>query len=519
MKIIKIAISLSLLGLIVAVLAANYNLSAILTDTRSLSFPAIATAIVALCANALFAALRFQTLTAGVDRPIGFRRAMAAVSAGSLAGAIFFQIAGQLIARGAILGRSGLTFASVIVITAYERIVAAVTSALMAIGGAYFIFGRIYLDQNAGGAELIKLICGLLLATAVAALIGYGRITVRATAATCALGASLFIGAYRFGWTDWAWINRFLGWFILLAYGATGALAVREGDREALKILALSFGGATIAIAGIEIFLTLLKAAGAGFSRTIIWPGNVSGFSQNHNFFAFQMLMATAAVVVFARDNLRKALLAILLTAFWFAGSRSGWIALVFVLATAVWLDVIAWRSVFIAALFAFGIALLSLGLEPQIIPSDSSTNERMLTIVGGFKLFLQHPFFGAGLGAFRNENILADSGIPLVIHSTGLWLLAELGITGFLIFVGPALHIFRTEWPRARKHSSSAVLILCLVAFAIMGTPADMMYQRTFWLLLGAALAVIPTVPASEISPSDGPSQRPESRVELQPS
>jgi hypothetical protein len=72
----------------------------------------------------------------------------------------------------------------------------------------------------------------------------------------------------------------------------------------------------------------------------------------------------------------------------------------------------------------------------------------------------LDHPVFGAGLGAFRNQMILTLDGLPLVIHSTAVWLLAELGIVGFLIF-------------------------------AESFTPGDMLYQRTFWLLIGAALAV----------------------------
>jgi len=35
-----------------------------------------------------------------------------------------------------------------------------------------------------------------------------------------------------------------------------------------------------------------------------------------------------------------------------------------------------------------------------------------------------------------------------------------------------------------------SALIVLCFVAFAVT-CPADMLYQRTFWLLIGAALAL----------------------------
>ena len=82
--------------------------------------------------------------------------------------------------------------------------------------------------------------------------------------------------------------------------------------------------------------------------------------------------------------------------------------------------------------------------------------------------------------------------------------LLAELGLVGFLSFAVPAIYVWLTEWRRARVEPASAVIVLCLVAFAVMGTPADMIYQRTFWLLIGAALAV-PCWPRSAAQPDEG--------------
>ena len=105
--------------------------------------------------------------------------------------------------------------------------------------------------------------------------------------------------------------------------------------------------------------------------------------------------------------------------------------------------------------------------------------------------MFLSHPVFGAGLGAFRNELILSTSGIPLIIHSTPVWLLAEMGIVGFAVFAVGALYVFFNEWRHARKDQASALIVLCFVAFAVMSGPADIFYQRTFWLLVGAGLAL----------------------------
>jgi hypothetical protein len=695
-RVLKPAVSIILLAGVIFVVGYYYGTSEILDDIRAISVGALCAILLALFANAFAAVLRFKVIAGEIEHPVAFRRAVAVVSAGSLAGAVFFQIAGQLMARGVVAGRGGIPFASVVVITAYERFTAAIVSALFALGGAFFIFGNVYLDQSSGGAELLKIMAGLIAATTAGALLGYGRMAVRtitplltrhfvqrcltiigltllvqipmqaayvmaahtlspqtsianlvaasaivmfatsvpislagwglremsavvglgaigvpahaaltaavligigsllvvgilaavslpgsktarqpaqtraaksidyyhvlawvlpigaatlvlfqiyvpvqsgllnvnladplamlggvlfilscvrlghlprwrvayvnlaAAVATLVLGGSLLIGADRFGWTTWAVTNRFLGWFVLLAYAATGALIVRAGQKEGFRTILLTFAGATAAVAGVEVFLVML--AGLGFQIPVV-PTAAEGFSLNHNFFAFQLLMAmSAAVAAVHGASLRIIILALVMAGLYFSVSRSGWIAAVFVLATAWYLRVVNLRELSIAILGAASAAIVVVLLSnlnlagpalPQFVPTTTSTQERLTTIVGGLKLFLDHPVFGAGLGAFRNEMHMASSGIPLLIHSTSVWLLAELGIVGFAAFVVPAAYIFFKEWAYARKEHASALIVLCLVAFAVMSGPADMLYQRTFWLLIGTGLAL----------------------------
>lgn len=559
---IKLVTSIAMLGIVVGFLALNYDLSEILSDLRQLSFLTIFVIFAALLANALAAALRFKTIAADIGHSVSFRKAMATVSASNLAGAIFFQIAGQLIARGVLMGRAGIPFASIVVITAYERIIAAVLSALLGLAGAYYIFGVVYLDQNAGGGALIKLTCGLIAATVLGALFGYGRIAAQSVAplltrhftqrslrvialtllvqmpimaayviasnalsthtsipnlvaasaivmfaasvpislagwgvremsavaalgaigvaghaafaaailigigsllamgviailalpdsveakpkvtasastpidytqalswflplaaatlvlfqvyvpvgsgllnvnladpialtggalfilgaikqgrmpkwralyvnaavavATLALAVSLLIGASRFGWTTWAWVNRFLGWFVLLSYGATGALAVMKNGKDALRIVLLTFVGATVAIAGIEVALVLLHEAGIQFASLLIARGQIEGFAQNRNSFALQLLMATPAIFIFVRGgSLRIGLLTLMLVAFWFAGSRSGWIAMAIVTGISLHLRATTIRELLTATICAASVALVAAAL------------------------------------------------------------------------------------------------------------------------------------------------------------
>lgn len=701
-RVLKPAVSIVLLAVVIFTVGYYYGTSEIVDDIRALSVGALCAIGFALFANALAAVLRFKVIAGEIEHPITFRPAMAVVSAGNLAGAMFFQIAGQLMARGVVAGRGGIPFAGIVVITAYERFTAAIVSALFALGGAFFIFGNVYLDQSSGGADLLKIMAGLIAATTAGALMGYGRMAIRtitplltrhfaqrcltiigltllvqipmqaayviaahtlspqtsianlvaasaivmfassvpvslagwgvremsavvglgaigvpahaaltaavligigsllvmavlvaialpdsnankkpaqaqtrksvdyhhalawilpigaatlvlfqiyvpvqsgllnvnladplamlggvffilgtvrprhlphwrvphinlaAVVATLVLGGSLLVGADRFGWTTWAVTNRFLGWFVLLAYGATGALIVRAGRIEGFRTILLTFAGATAAVAGVEVFLVMV--ANLGFRIPVV-PTAAEGFSLNHNFFAFQLLMALAASMTAVRGPaLRVVVLTVVMTGLFFAGSRSGWIAAVFVLLTGCYLGVVNLRELSIAALSVASAAIVAAGLSnllgpgtvPQFVPTASSTQERLATIVGGLKLFLDHPVFGAGLGAFRNEMHMASSGIPLLIHSTSIWLLAELGLVGFAAFVLPAAYIFLKEWGYARKEQASALIVLSLITFAVMSGPADMLYQRTFWLLIGAGLALPHLAPRS---------------------
>lgn len=696
--VIRSIVSIVLLGVGVGWAAHFYGLHNVLEGAKKLSPLSIFLVFSALLANAFAAALRFKVVANSTGHPVRFRHAMAAVGAGSLAGALFFQIAGQLMARGFVMRRISMPFAAVVAVTLYERIVAAMLSGILAFAGALYIFGHVYVDENSGGDAFIKITCGLIAATTAGALLGYGRTAMRSVApfvtrdfgraclrivgltllvqapmmmayvvaahalslqtpivalvaasavvmfaasvpislagwgvremsaivslgaigmasndaltaaivigagsmlsmmviliggvqrsskarpvtepkivksidyeqalawclpitaavfvlfqiyipigsgllnvnladpvamlagalfvlhavkqgqlprwrvgylnllvalATVVLGGSLLLGAYRFGWTDWAVVNRFFGWFVLITYSATGALIVTVGGRNAFKIVLLTYAGATAAVALVEIVLLLVDTLGVSLPPALIKPGNVEAFSQNHNFFAFQLLMAMAVALVLVRGrNLRIILWTMMLAAFWFTGSRSGWISIACVLAAGVYVRAANVREIVLAigysACLALIVELLSFlhgrPTEPNIVLTEASTHERMVTIIGGFRLFLAHPIFGAGLGAFRNEHILAGSGIPLVIHSTALWLLAEFGLVGFFTFFVPAIYVWVTEWRHARHESELAVIVLCFVAFAVMSAPADMFYQRTFWLLIGAALAI----------------------------
>ncbi len=695
----KLFVSIALLGGAITLVTLHFDMTALFAGVHKLSSVAAISIFVALFLNVFAAALRLKIIANDVGSRISFRQALATVSASSLAGAAFFQIAGQLIARGVLMGRSGVPFASVVVVTAYERIAAAIVSGFLALAGAYLVFGHVVLDLYAGGDQLIKIVGGLVAATTAGAVVGHGRLTARAlapfmkpravarvlriaglslvvqlpmmatyiavahalspqtaiadiaaasaivmfaasvpisfagwgvremsavfalgaigvraadafvaaivvgagsmltmvvtaifalggsinenqteittrgsidyarslafvmplaaatyvlfqiyipmpsgtllnvnladpiailsaslfllmafrsghlpkwrfpqlnaavAAATLVLGASLIFGAISFGWTQWAVVNRFLGWFVLLAFAMTGALIVKEGGERAFRMFLLTFAGATAAVAAIEIVLSILS--GCCFSLPVATFA-VLGFALNHNFFAFQLLIALTATIVAAREAAtRNALLTILIAGLWYCGSRSGWLTFPFVIGTSIYLRTSTLREVAMATAYAAALAVIPVLMAQMIdvdrafpagMPTAANTAERMASILGGLQLFIDHPIFGAGLGTFRNKMIYLSSDQPLLIHSTFVWLLAEMGIVGFLIFIVPASFVFVGEIRHARRDIASKLIVLSFVVFGLMSTPADMLYQRTFWLLIGAALALVKT-------------------------
>jgi hypothetical protein len=198
-------------------------------------------------------------------------------------------------------------------------------------------------------------------------------------------------------------------------------------------------------------------------------------------------------------------------------GSRSGIIAFVVVVTTyfliswprskSTLIYILAAIAVLILAMSAFGSCGLShlstrecwsislLGGE-----RPSSTEDHIATVTAGIKLFLDSPLVGNGLGYFMKTYwTVSQRAHP--IDSTPIWLLAEFGILGFLVFVIPFAQIFFGEWRHARAGQQTAVaLVLTLAAFASMSTLYELLYQRIFWITLGALLACVTPAKTSGI-------------------
>jgi O-antigen ligase len=135
------------------------------------------------------------------------------------------------------------------------------------------------------------------------------------------------------------------------------------------------------------------------------------------------------------------------------------------------------------------GLGLATSGSAVLVANDARSTREHLDTVWQGLSMFLAYPIVGAGLGAYMEEQI-RTTGVPLVIHSTPIWLLAETGLVGFAVFMAAAYRLFVSALPRSDE-PAALLLLLILGCLAVMSSVHELMYQRAFWILLGAVVAM----------------------------
>ena len=377
---------------------------------------------------------------------------------------------------------------------------------LLALLATVLIFFQVHLPTasstiNANLADPVAMIGGLIFLYAIYRngspswrLSGLNR---HIAACTVVMTLGLFIGARHVGWTQWAVTNKYLGWFILLAYGATGALCIKAASDKLFDAFVLA--GSTIIIFGIVEFIYRWSFDGTA-------SVHFSGFAENPNSFAFQCLMVLAAALALKRNVLAYVAIAIL--GLWLSGSRvaavSGCMVLIVSAIFRRSTREFILKSIFIAFAGAATVVLMSFTLGHDCATSASFicnasnpfSGPRMHSIAQHFDLlrdawsmFTNHPIFGAGLGTFIETWVGPQK---LVVHSTPLWLLAEFGLVGFLAFSIPVLRLL---WQEVRLYSGNdragTFIVLALVAFLSMSLLHEILYQRSFWFLMGAALAM----------------------------
>lgn len=317
------------------------------------------------------------------------------------------------------------------------------------------------------------------------------------------------IGVYRFGITSWALNNRLVGWFVLMGYFTLGAMVVGNWGQHGLRRIAELVVTTGVAVVLTTIALSTLETV---FETRLLYEFNYQGFSANRNTFAFQLVIALCCWI--AVSPLRHSLLSrgawallagILLYGIWRTESKTG-IAigggvLVFAMVFRLGDRLILGGMVGLGFLYALSRVFRTV-LDPVVTRHESllenviasaggfnpeSLFERWNSVIAGLKMWLDHPVFGGGLGAFLNEASLEQSK-AVVIHSTPAWILAEFGLFGLLLVASFPLACLAgvLRHRRVSRQPRTTLMLTMAVAFVGFSLMHEISFQRLFWLLLG---------------------------------
>lgn len=350
---------------------------------------------------------------------------------------------------------------------------------------------------------------------------------------SAAIGLSLVLGYVHHGFLSWAFVNRTMGWFVILSYFGVGLLLwAHSGRARLLRAVHLTVSAVSI-VAALQIVLYLVG------TYTALLPAGINlvrleGYLADSNAFAFQCVIAfiaffclrAMAAVSGHRAGIHLAP-AVLVAAVVLAQSRTGWVLMgTAVVLTAFWMPAVRRElALSIVAGLAFVAAIplvefivvtaMSLlaqsgggagaGVEGALVRSfmggmerAHADSERWETVWRGLALWREAPIFGQGLGGFIHDRLVQGK-TSQVIHNVPVWVLAEMGLVGFLMFAAALLLVVRglvlqRAAPGAAVPANAA--LICLAVFCLGGLTQDFFYQRMFWLVLGLMVPLACSAP-----------------------
>ena len=332
---------------------------------------------------------------------------------------------------------------------------------------------------------------------------------------------SYFVGYWRHGFIEWALFNRLIGFGIILSFFLSGAfLTHMNGNWAIRKILdILLFTSALIVL--MEFIISSLFLS--NLMNLFNWQySQYSGFLLNRNAWAFFLLIVTFAWIGFHENPKFNIFLGLTIFGVYATNSRMALIVLIICFLILSVLDFKKFITVMKSTILVFILYyvidyVIGYTIENLIVSlfdnktintinninildeiADRSTANslagssirdylRFETLSQGWRLFVENPFWGAGLG--RNMQLpIGEDNIMIVIHNSFLWVLAEFGVFGFLLFFAPFIHIL-VQFFRQKKSLHSApvqALFFCLIIFCTFSLAHEISYQRIFWFMLG---------------------------------
>lgn len=347
----------------------------------------------------------------------------------------------------------------------------------------------------------------------------------------------LVMGAVFLSGLGWAWwlrgsvsgwaVGKVIGWVVLLGYLAAGYMAVhyyhRLGFRRLVEIMVSVLCAAVICAA---VLAPMRSFDIPGFVQ--LQTSGLEGYSGNRNALAFQLLVVMAVYLpLLGRVRpayrggkkfcwLHVLALGILMGGLFLTASRSALITFALMVCAVLPSRVVGWRMIVAGLLVGVGFWWLvgampmlwrgllglidlvglsgDLGLSKRLdtlsrgrFSTEVSDQGRMEMLWAAVNAWWHHPIFGGGLGSFLQDST-SSLGLKMIIHNTLLWLMAEVGLLGVAPFIITFVLIIRSAWERRRSDIVRAHgLLLMMLVFAVMSQFHEVLYQRIFWLILGA--------------------------------
>ena len=327
--------------------------------------------------------------------------------------------------------------------------------------------------------------------------------------------------------SSWAFVNKYTGFFLLLSYFALGGWIVTNA-RDASYVLRLfmvvftGFFVLTVLASAIALFLQHYVSAPLWLAY---YPWD--GFMANRN--AFMVIFVLSFVFMIWRDTDPQTLIPSWIhVLFWmclpvffiFNDSRTGWIISAILGVIFFSKDFIR-RGKQIVPLLLAGILIVYISyhvttyavvLEGRqaryllaLVHAEEDLDymgdqKRFIAVEDGLALYRAHdPLVGAGLGAYKPFQIAKRGEFIDVMDFTVLWLLAETGAVGLLVFIAFFIACIWSLYKAGYGDMDDDVrctpyyraMFVFLTLFAIISVLHEVLYTRVLWFSMGLALAV----------------------------
>ncbi len=319
--------------------------------------------------------------------------------------------------------------------------------------------------------------------------------------------------------SSWAFVNKYIGFLLLLSYLALGGWLVTNTKNSAyiISLFVNIFVGFFVITMALSVALLFLQYF---LPYPLLLPNYPwDGFMANRNAYMVVFVMSFIFIIWSYKNSdikipawIRIVFWLSTLTFFLFNGSRTGWIVSAVLFAILLLKEPVK-RSKTIIPLLLVGFTMFyaSFFITTNIMVTEARQMGRLLNVIGddvdyngdqrrylavddGLELYKKHnPLLGAGLGTYKPFQIDKRGEFIEIIDFTALWLLVETGALGLSIFAAffaaCSWSLYKTGYVEGENSYHRAMLIF-LITFAAMSILHELMYTRFLWLALGLALA-----------------------------